>query len=88
MRARQLIEVIGREWVPPHQNLDSDAELELAAKWPFSAWEYALRTNKPHPKLQQTLKGSPYEPLYNRHFKLPQSDPFYESVIKILGYVP
>ncbi len=73
-----MIEVIGREWTPPHQNFaDDDTELEMAARTPFTAWEYATRSNKHHPKLLKAVFGSPYEHLYKRHFKLPDFDPFY-----------
>lgn len=80
-RADGLIdEVVGRDWVPPHQNVDDDTEMEMAAKSPFTAWEYALRRNKHHPRLQQAVKGSAFDSLYRRQFKIPQDDPFYEGV--------
>jgi hypothetical protein len=78
-RADQLLEVVGREWVPPHQNVDADTEMEMAAKSPFTAWEYAQRTNKHHPTLLKAVFNSPYEKFYKRHFNMPQFDPFYES---------
>jgi hypothetical protein len=79
-RADGLIEVVGRDWVPPHQNVDPETELEMAAKSGFTAWEYADRTGLHHPRLFQAVKGSPYEPLYRRRFRLQQKDPFYEAV--------
>ncbi len=78
-QADGLLEVIGREWVPPHQNLDDDTEIEMAAKQPFTAWEYAQRTNRHHPKLLKAVFNSPYEKLYKRQFNMKQFDPFYES---------
>jgi hypothetical protein len=69
--------IIGKDIPPPHMNLDDDAELEIAARAGFTAWEYALRRGKPYPRLLQAVTGTPFEALYRRHFKITQRDPFY-----------
>jgi len=83
MKSRDLIDSqYGGRPVPPHQNLDTDTELDLASKQGFTAWEYAQRMNRHHPRLLQAVTGTPYEPLYRRHFNLPQQDKWYEGQVK------
>lgn len=73
-------EVIGRDYTPPHMNVDPDTELDMAERGGgFTALELAQRRNINHPRLLKAVTGTPYEPLYRRHFKLPQTDQFYAS---------
>lgn len=64
----KLKEIIGMDIKPPRQRWDNpDAELEMALKSAFTAWDYALR-NGPNPKLWAVIKGSPYERQYVKKF--------------------
>lgn len=86
-RADQLLEapgvdearVVARDYAPPHQNVDPDTEMEMATKSPFSAWEFANRTNRHHPRLQQAVTGSPFERMYRKKFMPPPKAEFYPS---------
>jgi len=63
--------IIGTDIKPPYQHMDDpDAELDMASKSGFSAYEYATRTGKQHPRLHQAVQGSPYEKLYKKHFNI------------------
>jgi hypothetical protein len=64
----RLKEIMGMDLKPPLQRWDdSNTELEIAAKSPFTAWDYVLR-NGPNEKLWQVIKGSPYERSYVQKF--------------------
>lgn len=78
-RADSLLEVIGRDIPPPHVNVDQDTAIEMAKKSGFTALEYAQRMNQHHPELLKAVTGTPYEPMYRRHFNLEQPDPFYSE---------
>lgn len=69
-QADQRLEAVSSDWVPPHQNFDdSDEELNLASRHPWNAWEYAQRRKLNHPKLEQAVKGSPFEHPYRQFFQ-------------------
>lgn len=53
---------------PPYMRFDDpNDELNMALKYPFTAWEYALRRG-PDIKLWNVIKGSPYENDYTKKF--------------------
>jgi hypothetical protein len=45
-----------------------DVEIEFYARSAFTAWEYALETNRAHPRLWKAIRGSPYERPYCQRF--------------------
>ena len=54
----KLKEIIGYDNLPPYQHWsNSDEELEVAAKSPFTAWEYAFRTGRQNPRLWAVIRG-------------------------------
>ena len=63
--------------LPPNRDIARDAEMDAeaeeanlvsSAKSPFTAWEYADRTGRHDPRLQQAVAGSVYEPHYRERF--------------------
>lgn len=75
MRAKDLFEQkrlnenASRDVKPPYANVDPDTELDMATKSGFTAYEYATRTGKNHPRLEQAVLGTPYEKMYQKQFK-------------------
>lgn len=65
-----LDEMIGDERKPNYAKFgdEEDAELDNAARQPFTAMDMALRRNQHHPKLWKSIKGSPYERDYRKRF--------------------
>lgn len=63
--------IIGKDLKPAYASYgDDDAELENAARQPFTALDYAMRTGRHHPKLWAVIQGSPFENEYRRRFKV------------------
>ena len=68
MNMIRLKEIMAMDIKPPRQRWDDpDAELEMALKSPFTAWDYALQ-NGPSSRLWAVIKGSPYETSYMKKF--------------------
>lgn len=60
--------------LPPKPEFgDVDAEMQFYTRNPFMAWERAQEISQHHPALWQAVKGSPYESLYRRKFKITES---------------
>jgi len=70
---RAIGENYGEPLPPRAYQGDDDAELEVAARQPFTAHELAVSRNKHHPKLWQRVKGSPFENDYRRRFNVRES---------------
>lgn len=75
-RAQQIVNILldmrAYDRPPPHMPLDQDAELEMAEKSPFTAYDLALRRGH-NPRLWAKIKGSVYEPEYRRRFNVGES---------------
>jgi hypothetical protein len=70
MNARQIIDAEIEHDPKPAYAFSNNAvvELDQVLRQPFTAYEYALRYNRHHPKLWQAVKGSPFEAGYRRRF--------------------
>ncbi len=47
---------------------DDEAEVDFYARTAFSAFEYALERDQPHPKLWASVQGTPFEKPYLQRF--------------------
>lgn len=47
-----------------------DAEMDNAAKQPFTAMEYAAAKGRHHDKLWNKVRGTPFEQQYRHRFKI------------------
>lgn len=64
--------VRGKAWKPPKMLFADDiAEIEFYARDAFTAFEYALEHDRPHPKLWKRIQGSAFELPYLQHFGSP-----------------
>jgi hypothetical protein len=68
MNALEVVErLVGIDRPPPYFKV-GDEEIEQSARYPWNAWDTAQRTGRHHPKLWQTIKGSPFERDYRARF--------------------
>lgn len=72
--AKQIVdELLEARWTDPAPPKvafdDTEAETEFYARNPFMAYSLAMDRGH-HPKLWQVVKGSVYEPLYRKRFKM------------------
>ena len=76
--------IIGKDIKPAYARMGDtdDAEVDNAARQPFTAMELASRRKRHHPKLWNAVKGSPYERGYRRKF-----NPVESVQIKDRGYL-
>lgn len=71
-----LLEAYEGEPLPPKpQFQNNDDELEFHTKTPFNAYSHAQERGH-HPRLWAKVKGSVYEPLYRKQFKVAESKLF------------
>ena len=66
---KQRVAIRATESKPPKLLFtDELSEIEFYARTPFTAFEYALENNCPHPKLWDIIRGAAYERPYLQRF--------------------